>query len=98
MKNKKIYLSLIMVLVLVGGLIGCSTGGGDSDVVEGDYKIGLVVSTLNNPFFVDLRDGAQAKADELGASLIVLDSQDDAASELSNVEDLITQGVNLINT
>lgn len=96
MKNKKIYLSLIMVLVLVGGLIGCSTGGGDSDVVEGDYKIGLVVSTLNNPFFVDLRDGAQAKADELGASLIVLDSQDDAASELSNVEDLITQGVNLI--
>ena len=56
----------------------------------------MVVSTLNNPFFVDLRDGAQAKADELGASLIVLDSQDDAASELSNVEDLITQGVDLI--
>ncbi|HZH92670.1 MAG TPA: ribose ABC transporter substrate-binding protein RbsB, partial [Tissierellaceae bacterium] len=58
--------------------------------------IGLVVSTLNNPFFVDLRDGAQAKADELGASLIVLDSQDDAATELSNVEDLVNQGVDLI--
>jgi ribose transport system substrate-binding protein len=55
-----------------------------------------VVSTLNNPFFVDLRDGAQAKADELGASLIVLDSQDDAATELSNVEDLVNQGVDLI--
>lgn len=96
MKNKKIYFSLVMALVLVLGLVGCSTGGDDNGAVEGEYKIGLVVSTLNNPFFVDLRDGAQAKADELGASLIVLDSQDDAASELSNVEDLITQGVDLI--
>ena len=93
MKNKKIYLSLFMALVLVVGLAGCSTGGDKTNGAEGEYTIGLVVSTLNNPFFVDLRDGAQAKADELGASLIVLDSQDDAASELSNVEDLITQGV-----
>ncbi len=96
MKNKKIYLSLVMALVLVVGLAGCSTGGDKTNGAEGKYTIGLVVSTLNNPFFVDLRDGAQAKADELGASLIVLDSQDDAASELSNVEDLITQGVDLI--
>ncbi|NMA48377.1 MAG: ribose ABC transporter substrate-binding protein RbsB [Tissierellia bacterium] len=85
-----------MALLLVVGLAGCSTGGGKTNGAEGEYTIGLVVSTLNNPFFVDLRDGAQAKADELGASLIVLDSQDDAASELSNVEDLITQGVDLI--
>lgn len=96
MKNKTIYLSLVMALVLVVSLAGCSPAGGDTNGAEGEYTIGLVVSTLNNPFFVDLRDGAQAKADELGASLIVLDSQDDAASELSNVEDLITQGVDLI--
>ena len=85
-----------MALVLVVGLVGCSTGGDNGGEPEGGKTIGLVVSTLNNPFFVDLRDGAQAKADELGATLIVLDSQDDAASELSNVEDLITQGVDLI--
>ncbi len=59
-------------------------------------KVGLVISTLNNPFFVSLKDGAQSKATELGYSLIVLDSQNDPAKELSNVEDLVTQGVSAI--
>lgn len=59
-------------------------------------KIGLVVSTLNNPFFVTLKEGAEEKANELGATLVILDSQNDPAKELSNVEDLITQGVDLI--
>ncbi|HZK72348.1 MAG TPA: substrate-binding domain-containing protein, partial [Clostridia bacterium] len=77
---------------MVLGLFGC---GSKAPAAE-TPTIGLVVSTLNNPFFVDLRDGAQAKADELGATLVVLDSQDNAATEMSNVEDLITQGVSLI--
>ena len=85
---------MILVLVMAVGMFGC--GGGEEPAVDEGATIGLVVSTLNNPFFVDLRDGAQAKADELGATLIVFDSQDDAATEMSNVEDLITQGVDLI--
>ncbi|WP_234989802.1 hypothetical protein [Peptoniphilus asaccharolyticus] len=52
--------------------------------------MGLVVSTLQNPFFVDLKTGAEEKAKELGVEIIALDSQDDPAKELSNVEDLIT--------
>lgn len=92
---KKI-LVVLLVLVLALGMFGC---GGDTDPADDTAKaptIGLIVSTLNNPFFVDLRDGAQAKADELGATLVILDSQDDSATELSNMEDLITQGVDLI--
>ncbi len=59
-------------------------------------KVGLVISTLNNPFFVSLKDGAQAKATELGYTLVVLDSQNDPAKELSNVEDLMTQGISAL--
>ncbi len=59
-------------------------------------KVGLVISTLNNPFFVSLKDGAQAKATELGYTLVVLDSQNDPAKELSNVEDLVTQGISAL--
>ncbi len=58
--------------------------------------IGLVVSTLDNPFFVSLKDGAQKAADEAGIDLIVLDSQNDPAKELANVEDLLTREVNAI--
>lgn len=58
--------------------------------------IGLVISTLNNPFFISLKDGAEKKAKELGYRLLVVDSQNDSAKELSNVEDLIQKKVNLI--
>jgi len=56
-------------------------------------KVGLVISTLNNPFFVKLRDGAIKQAKDAGIDLVVLDSQNDSAKELSNVEDLISQKV-----
>ena len=58
--------------------------------------LGLSLSTLNNPFFVTLRDGAQAAADALGATLVVVDSQDSSATEASNIENLIAQGVDAI--
>ncbi|MDO6708374.1 MULTISPECIES: ribose ABC transporter substrate-binding protein RbsB [unclassified Photobacterium] len=58
--------------------------------------LAIVVSTLNNPFFVTMKDGAEAKAKELGYDLIVLDSQNDPSKELSNVEDLSIRGVKAI--
>lgn len=56
-------------------------------------KIGMVVSTLNNPFFVNMKDGAEKEAEKLGYDLVVLDSQNDPAKERANVEDLIQLGV-----
>lgn len=58
--------------------------------------LALVVSTLNNPFFVTMKDGAQKRAAELGFDLIVLDSQNDPSKELANVEDLTVRGVKAI--
>ena len=59
-------------------------------------KIGLVVSTQNNPFFVTLKEGAVQKANELGYELIVLDAQNDPSKELGNVEDLLVKGVDVL--
>lgn len=56
----------------------------------------MVVSTLNNPFFVTMKEGAEAKAQALGYKLIVLDSQNDPSKELSNIEDLTVRGVKAI--
>ena len=58
--------------------------------------IGLAISTLDNPFFVDLKDGAEAKAAELGVSLRVVDAQDDPARQISGIEDLIARKVDHI--
>ncbi|RLL84567.1 D-ribose transporter subunit RbsB [Petrotoga sp. HKA.pet.4.5] len=59
-------------------------------------KIGLSVSTLNNPFFVDLANGAEDKANELGVELLVVDARDDPAKQLNDIEDLILQRVDMI--
>ncbi|WP_374758451.1 ribose ABC transporter substrate-binding protein RbsB [Shewanella sp. MBTL60-007] len=58
--------------------------------------IAIVLSTMNNPFFVTMKDGAEAKAKELGYKLIALDSQNDPSKELANVEDLTMRGVKAI--
>lgn len=58
--------------------------------------IALVVSTLNNPFFVSMKDGAQKEADKLGYKLVILDSQNNPAKELANVQDLTVRGTKLM--
>ncbi|MEI2266854.1 ribose ABC transporter substrate-binding protein RbsB [Erwinia sp. CGal63] len=58
--------------------------------------LALVISTLNNPFFVSLKEGAQKEADKLGYNLVVLDSQNNPAKELANVQDLSVRGTKLL--
>ncbi|WFD11486.1 ribose ABC transporter substrate-binding protein RbsB [Tepidibacter hydrothermalis] len=92
---KKIFSILLVAILTLGMLAGCGKQQ-DNASQEGGKKIGLVLSTLNNPFFVTLKDGAEAKAKELGYELVVLDSQNDPAKEIANMEDLTTRGVSLI--
>lgn len=84
-------ISIISILVLISALFsGCG-------VTENENKkIGMVVSTLDNPFFVSMKQGAESKAKKMGYKLVVLNSQNDPATERSNVEDLVQQGVSAI--
>lgn len=81
-------LATIISTVLLGSTMSVSAHAKDT--------MAIVVSTLNNPFFVSMKEGAEAKAKELGYNLIVLDSQNDPSKELSNVEDLTVRGVKAI--
>jgi ribose transport system substrate-binding protein len=60
-----------------------------STTVFSQEQIALVMSTLNNPFFVTLKKGAQSAADKLGYKLVVMDSQNNPAKELANIQDII---------
>ncbi len=88
----------ILFVVLALALVACGGGGEEAapPAAEGGVTLGLSLSTLNNPFFVTLGDGAQAAADAAGAELIIVDAQDDSAQEATNIEDLIEQKVDAI--
>lgn len=83
---KKILAFSLMSIISMSFFIGCSNRNNDK-------KVGIVLSTLNNPFFVSMKEGAEKEAEKLGFELIVLDSQNDPAKERSNVEDLLQLGV-----
>ncbi|KEZ89731.1 LacI family transcriptional regulator [Lacrimispora celerecrescens] len=55
------------------------------------YVVGLAMNTQTNPFFVDVKDGVQKAADELGVELYITDAQDDPAIQMKDVENLITK-------
>lgn len=85
-----------LLLILAVIYVGLPVFAGGQKEKDDTVSVGLVLSTLNNPFFVALKDGAESKAQELGFSLVVLDSQNDSAKEIANVEDLIVRGVDAI--
>ena len=88
-------LALTMVL-----MAACSTeqpgSTSETETKDGDYEIGLSISTLNNPFFVALKEGAEEQANEMDATLTVADAQNDAAKQVNDVEDMIQKGMDLI--
>jgi ribose transport system substrate-binding protein len=78
---------------------GPDTGTGGSAAPgagSGAATVGLSISTMDNPFFVALRDGAQAQATAVGIKLITVDAQNDAAKQIAGVEDLIQKKVPVI--
>ena len=102
---KKPTIRLAALTLAVGlALTACSSGDADTpdagatDGTDagGDISIGLALSTLNNPFFVSLRDGAQAAADEAGVELVVTDARDDATQQADQVQNFVTQQLDAV--
>lgn len=80
-------------LVIMTAALALAAGTGTAQAKD---RLALVVSTLNNPFFVALKDGAAAKATQLGYDLVVLDSQNDPAKELASTEDVLNQHIKVL--
>ena len=68
--------------LILAGTTACGRGSGDE---ASGPKVVLAISTLNNPFFVELRDGAQAAADEAGVDLYIVDAQNDSATQANQL-------------
>ncbi|WPP01150.1 substrate-binding domain-containing protein [Pseudomonas sp. HR96] len=61
-----------------------------------DLKIGFSQVTLQSPFYVQLRDGAKAAAAQGGDTLIFLDANGDISKQNNDIQDLLTQKVDVL--
>src|SRR6266481_1812223 len=70
--------------------VSCRKGGPEKP------SIAIVVSTLNNPWFVVLADAAKQRAKELGYRATVFDSQNNTDKEAAHFESIIAGGYKAI--
>lgn len=98
------FLALFLSMVLLLGACG-KTGLGNSSASSSkevtkkaakDLKLGLSISTTNNPYFVAMKDGLDKFAGEKKVSLKVADAQDDAARQADDIQNFISQNVDAI--
>lgn len=56
-------------------------------------KIGLAVPNLSADFFNQIKLGVEGYAAKLGIEVIVVDAKNDTATQVSQVQDMLTQGI-----
>lgn len=85
---------LFYLLSVVMLLVGCSPREEVSD--DQEKKVAVIVSTLNNPWFVVLAETAANRAIELGYEANIFDSQNNTALETDHFENAIASGYDAI--
>jgi fructose transport system substrate-binding protein len=88
---------------LAAGVVACgssssSGGGGGGDSSKKEVTIGLITKTEANPFFVKMKEGAQAQAKKDNVKLLTGSGKTDTdnASQLTHFENMTTQGAKVI--
>jgi ABC-type sugar transport system substrate-binding protein len=87
-----ILTELLIILFLISGLSSCN----QSSEKKHSNKIAVVISTLNNPWFVVLGESAAARARELGYEAQIFDSQNNPAKEAEHFDNIIAMGYDAI--
>jgi ABC-type sugar transport system substrate-binding protein len=79
-------------LLLAGVITSCSNGSASS-ASGSKVKIGFAAPVVANPYWRQNIDFARTIAGELGASVVVADANSSETTQLANVQNLISQGV-----
>ncbi len=76
---------ILLAAFLVAGIPSCNRNRAG----EGPRKMAVVISTLNNPWFVVLAESAAGRARELGYEANIFDSQNNPAREAEHFDNII---------
>jgi len=59
-------------------------------------KIGMTFQELNNPYFVSMQEALKEAAASIGADVVVTDAGHDVAKQISDVEDMLQQKIDIL--
>ncbi|MFE7153867.1 substrate-binding domain-containing protein [Streptomyces sp. NPDC057636] len=84
-------IAAVVAAAIIGGISLWNKGSSGTST-----KLGLSVSTLNNPFFVQMKAGAQAEAKKEGVKLTVTDAQNDASQQANQLQNFTSEGMSSV--
>jgi ribose transport system substrate-binding protein len=87
--------TIALVLTVAALSAACNRGATTGNAGTSKPTVALVLKTLNHPFFVDMRRGAQEAADRLGVTLQVqaAEREIDVEKQMQIVENMIQTGI-----
>ena len=103
--NKKKFLAMLLTAAMaLSVLAGCGSketttpaARAESGEAEGaPYKIALIQQHQTNAFQIAVTEAAEAKAAELGVELTILSADQDAATQITQIEQCVSEGFNAI--
>lgn len=86
---------LILWLMLAAAVL-FSTGCAERPKATDSKRMAVVISTLNNPWFVLLAESAKERAEELGYEAVIFDSQNNSSKETEHFDNIIAAGYGAI--
>jgi len=90
--KRTLLTKLTIFLLLISGFSSCT----QTSEKKHSNKIAVVISTLNNPWFVVLGESAAGRARELGYEAQIFDSQNNSAKEAEHFDNIIAMGYDAI--
>ncbi len=88
-------ITALLALMCLSASVSCNR---EAPAGNDKKTVALVLKTLNHPFFVDMRRGAQEAADRLGVNLQVqaADRESDVDKQMQIVENLLQTGIDVL--
>ncbi len=88
------FVAIVVLAFLFGVMPTIASLSQNAAAQDEEIIVGLITKTESNPFFVKMKEGAQAAADAAGATLMTASGNFDAdnASQVAAIENMVTAG------
>ena len=91
MPTTRRFKTALLSTALTAGALLLSTGADAAAL-----KIGMTFQELNNPYFVTMQKALRDAAATIGATVVVTDAHHDVAKQISDVEDMLQQKIDIL--
>ncbi|GBQ93918.1 substrate-binding domain-containing protein [Asaia krungthepensis] len=89
----KLLKTLLATTLITGSALSLAPGKAYAAEL---LKIGVSFQEMNNPYFVTMKDALQDAAKSIGATLIISDAHHDVSKQVSDIEDMVQQGAQIV--